>query len=106
MWEWHSLGHVSLAESYSKRRCGDESLRLLSHQLPAVNSQGEFLLSGRNTWALYEVNPSSGGDRYGGLGGRKSTFTLGAGVPFAYQHNAEWLGSDEVSCSTTRARRR
>ena len=31
------------------------------------------------------------------LGGKKSTFTLGAGVPFAYQHNAEWLGSDEVS---------
>jgi hypothetical protein len=30
------------------------------------------------------------------LAGKKSTFALGPGVQFAYQHNAQWLGSDEI----------
>jgi hypothetical protein len=31
------------------------------------------------------------------LGGKKSTFALGAGVQFAYQHHALWLGPNEIS---------
>jgi hypothetical protein len=97
MWEWHSLGHVSLAESFSKPPAAATDPYDYFHiNSLAVNSQGELLVSGRNTWALYEINPSSGAIVWR-LGGKKSTFTLGAGVPFAYQHNAEWLGSDEVS---------
>ncbi len=97
MWEWHSLAQVDVSESYSK--------------LPAVagapydyfhinsltsDSHGNVLISARNTWALYEISPRAGRIVWR-LGGKKSTFNLGAGVPFAYQHNAQWLGNGEIS---------
>jgi hypothetical protein len=97
MWEWHSLGHVGLSESYSKAPGVATSPYDYFHiNSLAVNSQGDMLISGRNTWALYDVSPRTGAVVWR-LGGKKSTFTLGGGVPFAYQHNAEWLGGDEVS---------
>jgi hypothetical protein len=97
MWEWHSLGHVGLGESYSSPPGAAASPYDYFHiNSLSLNSQGDILISGRNTWALYEINPGNGAIVWR-LGGKKSTFTLGAGVPFAYQHNAEWLGGDEVS---------
>jgi hypothetical protein len=50
---------------------------------------GNFLLSSRNTWTAYEVNHSSGSILWR-IGGRKSTFRMGAGTGTAYQHDARW----------------
>ena len=97
MWEWHSLGHVSVSESYATPPAVASNPYDYFHiNSLAVNSQGDMLISGRNTWALYDINPLSGAIAWR-LGGKRSTFALGAGVPFAYQHDAEWIGGDEVS---------
>ena len=97
MWEWHSLGHIDVSESYSTLPAlATNPYDYLHINSLALDSRGNILISGRNTWALYDISPHTGAIAWR-LGGKRSTFTLGAGVPFAYQHNAEWLGSDEIS---------
>jgi Arylsulfotransferase (ASST) len=97
MWEWHSLGHVDVSESYSKLPTVPTNPYDYFHiNSLSTDSQGNVLISARNTWALYEISPRTGGIMWR-LGGKKSTFALGAGVPFAYQHNAQWIGSNEIS---------
>ena len=97
MWEWHSLGHVDVSESYSKL----PGLATNPYDYFHINSlttdaHGNLLISARNTWALYEINGHTGAVSWR-LGGKRSTFALGAGVQFAYQHNALWLGNGEIS---------
>jgi hypothetical protein len=45
------------------------------------------LIDARNTWAAYDVDARSGQVRWR-LGGKRSSFTLGAGARTAYQHDA------------------
>lgn len=97
MWEWHSLGHVDPAESYSKL----PAVASTPYDYFHINSliadhNGNLLISARNTWGIYDVNGRSGAIIWR-LGGKKSTFTPGTGVPFAYQHNATWLSKDKIS---------
>jgi hypothetical protein len=88
MWEWHALGHVPLTDSYSKPPATPggwfDYFHLNSVQLA---SHDTFVVSARNTWAIYDVNGHSGKIAWQ-LGGKRSSFALGPGVPFAYQHNA------------------
>ncbi len=97
MWEWHSLGHVDVSESHSKAPTGSETpydyFHLNSVQLLA---NGNFLISARNTWTAYELDSHTGAIIWR-LGGKRSTFTLGPGVPFAWQHNARELPDGEIS---------
>lgn len=96
MWEWHSLGHVALNESYSTppRRATDVYDYFHLNSLVA-DGAGNVLVSARNTWALYDTNHETGAVMWR-LGGKGSTFSLGGGVPFAYQHNATWLPSGDI----------
>ena len=96
MWEWHSLGHVALAESYSPAPGTPANAYDYFHLNSLdVDAHGDLLISARNTWALYDVDHHTGAIRWR-LGGRRSSFTLGAGVAFAYQHDAAWLGPEEI----------
>jgi arylsulfotransferase ASST len=107
MWEWHSLGHVNVSESYSTppRSPGPNEYLRAPSQTPYdyfhLNSvellpEGNLLISARNTWALYKLNTHSGAIVWR-LGGKRSTFALGPGVRFAYQHDARVLKSGAIS---------
>ena len=97
MWEWHSLGHVDADESYTPLPEDPASPYDYFHvDSLALGSHGDLLISARNTWALYDVSRSSGAVLWR-LGGKRSTFKLGAGVSFAYQHDATFLIDGEVS---------
>ena len=61
-----------------------------------VNAAGDVLISARDTWAIYKVDGKTG-DVLWRLGGRQSDFTLGAGVHFAYQHDARFRGTNTIS---------
>ena len=97
MWEWHSLSHVGVAESYSKL----PSVVTAPYDYFHINSlftdgHRDLLISARNTSTLYSLNPRTGGVRWR-LGGKRSTFKLGAGVQFAFQHNGEVLSNGDIS---------
>jgi hypothetical protein len=52
-----------------------------------LDGEGNLLLSGRNTHALYQINRKSGAVNWR-LNGKKSDFAMGPGTGFAYQHDA------------------
>ncbi len=96
MWEWHSLGHVDPSESYSKLPAVPSTPYDYFHVNSIVTDHdGNLLISARNTWGLYEIDGHSGAIIWR-LGGKKSSFTLGPGVQFAYQHDATWQAKNEI----------
>jgi hypothetical protein len=88
LFEWHSAGDVALSESFvpppTKRGFEWDYFHLNS---AAVDKDGNFIISGRHTWAIYKVGRATG-KVYWRLGGKRSDFKLGAGVKFAWQHDA------------------
>jgi Arylsulfotransferase (ASST) len=96
MWEWHSLAHVGVAQSYSK----PSPLPSIPFDYFHIDSldidpHGNILISARNTWTLYDINGRTGNVTWR-LGGKASTYKLGPGVPFAYQHDATWLPDGDI----------
>jgi hypothetical protein len=98
MYEWHSLDHVPLQDSY-------ERATLASHAHPFdyfhINSidvapDGDLLVDSRNTWAAYDVDPRTGRVRWT-LGGKHSTFKLAAGAATAYQHDGRYQAGADVT---------
>ena len=87
LWEWHAYGHVHLAESYA----GKPSAK--PYDFFHVNSvqelpNGKLLVSARDTSAVYEINKRTGKIVWA-LGGKHSSFKVGAGANFAWQHDAQ-----------------
>ena len=83
--EWHSLGHIDIKESYAQVMKG---VLDASHVNSAdVEPDGNFLISARNTNALYEVDRASGAILWR-LGGKRSSFKMARGAQFLGQHDA------------------
>lgn len=90
LWEWHAYGHVHIAESYAGRpgTAPYDFFHINSiQQLP----DGDFLISARHTFAVYDINPATGRIRWI-LGGKHSSFKVGPGANFEWQHDARLYG--------------
>ncbi len=95
VWEWHSLGHVPITDSYQAYIPGQpyDAFHLNSiQQLPS----GNLLISMRNTWAVYEISKKTGHIVWE-LGGKHSTFKMGSGTRFYWQHDAELHPHDRLT---------
>jgi hypothetical protein len=57
---------------------------------------GDVLLSARNTWTLYDVSIHTGASNWR-LGSVRSSFRLGRGARFYWQHDAEWQPGGLIS---------
>ena len=91
MFEWHAYGHVDLHDSYARiSRSGPpwDFFHINSISLDPWGD-GNFIVSSRNTWAAYEIDHVTGGVLWR-LGGRRSSFKMGAGTGTAYQHDVRW----------------
>jgi hypothetical protein len=86
LFEWHSLGHVALDESYAKP-AHDGVLDYFHVNSVDLDSDGNLLVSARNTWTVYKINRQTGQIMWR-LGGKQSSFSMESGTPFAYQHDA------------------
>ena len=86
--EWHSLDHVPLANSYMPIGEGGTPLSPWDwFHINAVSEHGgDLLVDSRNTWAAYEVDARSGQVAWR-LGGKQSSFAMGPGAAPAYQHD-------------------
>jgi hypothetical protein len=91
LWEWHALGHVPLTDSYD--HAGSGSARFDFFHMNSIQqlSGGDLLISARNTWAIYKINPRTGKIIWT-LGGRHSNFRMGPGTNFEWQHDARLSG--------------
>jgi len=97
MFEWHALGHVPLSDSYAPVPQVSGSVYDYFH-LNSIQPQpdGDLLIGSRNTWAAYMISTSAGGTVWT-LGGKHSSFTLGPGMRFAWEHDVEVLPEGNVS---------
>jgi hypothetical protein len=81
--EWHSLDHIQPVESYRPPTHNFDYMHLNSID---VTPDGNLLISGRHTWALYKLHRSTGAVMWR-LGGKRTQFDMGAGAQFAWQHD-------------------
>src|ERR1019366_1758913 len=92
MFEWHAYGHVELSDSYSQGPSSAGTPWDFFH-LNSVSldpwGDGNLIVSARNTWTAYEINHVTGAVVWR-LGGKRSSFKMGAGTGTAYQHDVRW----------------
>jgi Arylsulfotransferase (ASST) len=97
LFQWDSLDHVPIADTY-------QALPQKGTQNPFdyfhVNSveedrDGNLLISGRNTFAAYKVDHRTGAVIWR-LGGRHSSFKMGPGATFAFQHDVRVRANNDM----------
>jgi hypothetical protein len=96
MWEWHALGHIPIADSHNPVPKADYPWDYVHINSVDPGSDGDVLLSSRNTWTMYDVDIHSGGIRWR-LGGEHSSFKAGPGTRTYWQHDAEFQPGGLVS---------
>jgi len=91
LFEWHSLEHVGLDESYSAEPYDYFHINSID-----VYDDEHILISSRNTWTVYKVSRKTG-EVVWRFGGKKSDFEMGEGTRTAYQHDARWHGDGALT---------
>jgi hypothetical protein len=97
MWEWHALGHIAITDSFNPLPSNGRPWDYVHMNSVNPGASGDVLLSGRNTWTLYDVNIHTGGFAWRLGAGKHSDFRLGAGVKFYWQHDAEFQPGGLIS---------
>lgn len=98
LFEWHSLEHVGLEETYGrpgedKNYPGIDYFHINSID---VDHDDNLLISARKTSAVYKIDRKSG-DILWRLGGKRSDFEMGPGARFAFQHDARRQPDSSIS---------
>jgi hypothetical protein len=96
MWEWHALGHISPSDSHNPAPRAAYPWDYV--HINSVDPRGpqEILLSSRNTWTIYDIDKRSGSILWR-LGGDHSSFAMGQGTHFYWQHDAEFQPDGLIS---------
>jgi hypothetical protein len=86
-WEWHSLDHVGVNESHTPVPATGATPWDWFH-LNSIDPEpnGDLLISGRGTWAAYQLERGSGSILWR-LGGTRSSFAMSPGTETAWQHD-------------------
>ncbi|MGH2968040.1 MAG: arylsulfotransferase family protein [Solirubrobacteraceae bacterium] len=80
VFEWHSVGQVGLDESRTRPE-GDNSWDYFHVNSVEVDTDGNLIISARNTCALYKLSRTTG-EIIWRMGGRQSDFRMGEGSRF------------------------
>jgi EmrB/QacA subfamily drug resistance transporter len=94
--DWDALEHIPLAQSRASLPTNGfpwDAYHVNSIQL---TGGGKFLVSMRNTWGAYLVDIDTGKIAWT-LGGRNSSFKLGQGAVFEWQHDVQLQPGGTVS---------
>jgi len=62
MYEWTSLDHVAVGESYERLRADTLALPYDYFHINSINlnEDGTLMISARNTWTVYDIDPPRG----------------------------------------------
>jgi hypothetical protein len=91
IWSWHSLSHIPISDTYNRAPASGSFSYFHLNSIQQL-SNGNLLISARNTWALYEISRSTGNVIWE-LGGKHSNFRMGQGTRFEWQHDAHLNGN-------------
>ena len=85
LFEWNSFDGVAVNEAYVPYTgIAYDYFHINSVD---VDADGHYLVSARNTWAVYKIHSETGRVIWR-LGGKRSDFQMGPGTRFAWQHDA------------------
>jgi hypothetical protein len=93
LFEWHSLDHIPIEESYWPVGADWDYVHLNSI---AVDSDQNLLVSSRNTHTIYKIDRRSGAIIWR-LGGKHSDFAIDPAAAFAWQHDARRQGDGTIT---------
>ena len=100
MYEWTSVDHVALEDSYEPALPLTTGTRVPFDYFHinsiSIDRDGSLLVSSRNTWALYRLAASTGQIIWR-LGGKQSSFKMGPGTGVAWQHDSRELPDGSIS---------
>ena len=95
LFQWDSLDHVRLGDSYTPApKLGRNPFDYFHVNAARQDADGNIIISARNTWAGYKVDHRSGRVIWT-LGGRRSSFRLTSSAAFAFQHDIRPLGTGD-----------
>jgi hypothetical protein len=90
LFQWDSLDHVPVTDTYEalphQSATNHNPFDYFHVNSVQLDKDGNLVISGRNTWAAYKVSHQNGALIWT-LGGRHSTFRMGPGTSFAFQHD-------------------
>ena len=92
---WDALDHIPLSESQASLPINGFPWDAYHVNSIDLAGGGKFLVSMRNTWAAYMVDGT--GRIEWTLGGRRSSFQLGPGAAFQWQHDVRLQDGSTVS---------
>jgi hypothetical protein len=95
VFEWHSLGDVSLRDSFSKPD-GRHSFDYFHVNAVEPDTDGNLLVSARNTCTISKLDRTTG-EVIWRLGGKQSSFKLGKGARFCFQHDVRRAGPGRIT---------
>ncbi|MGD0455062.1 MAG: arylsulfotransferase family protein [Solirubrobacteraceae bacterium] len=98
MYEWTSIDHVALEESYepASRSSAAYPFDFFHLNSISVDRDGSLLISSRNTWTVYKLGQQSGQIVWR-LGGKHSSFKMGPATGIAWQHDPRELSNGSFS---------
>jgi Arylsulfotransferase (ASST) len=96
LWEWHALGHVPLSASETGKPTAAAPYDYFHINSIQQLDNGNLLVSARNTWAVYEISRNTGKVVWT-LGGKESSFKMGSGTRFEWQHDARMQPNGTVT---------
>ncbi len=106
LFQWDSAAYVPYGDSYAPRPSSPSTPWDWFHiNAVHLDTDGNLLVSSRNTWTVFKVNRHTGQIMWQ-LGGRQSSFVLRAapgqvldrdGKIFAWQHDPEAIGGGEYT---------
>jgi|SRR5579884_536493 len=97
LFQWDSLTTVPVTYSYQPvATSGNNPWDYFHINSIQLAPDGSILVSSRDTWAVYDLNPQTGQINWE-LNGKHSSFKMGAGTTFAFQHDARLQPNDEIT---------
>lgn len=99
--EWHALDHVAASDSHQPVGGGGTPRSPwdyfhINAVFPRLAPASGVLVDSRNTWAAYDVDPSTGRIVWT-LGGKRSSFAMGPGASPAWQHDVREQPGGQIS---------
>ncbi|KAH8928108.1 hypothetical protein BT69DRAFT_1237362 [Atractiella rhizophila] len=95
IFEWRSLEHINISESYFSLNGGGTSQDNRPRRVDK-DSNGDYLISMRGPSAIYKVSHTDGSVLWR-LNGKQSDFQMGNGSTFYFQHDARWMDNGQMS---------
>lgn len=98
LFEWSSIDHVPVTDTVTPFTGGTSKAPFDYFHVNSISvaPDGNLLVSARNTSTVYKIARSSGKVLWR-LGGRRSSFQMGPGTRFWFQHQALPQGANTVS---------